>query len=549
MDQPPRLAPDLAALLLCCGNTALETLARPLRRLMPTFASHPVVQHFGPRLSHCPHLVAGFIERYVAEELERPYGDPQADLAAATLSRNGMTLKDGVSLPEIESAVIDLHAAQEPRDDQEVLALALARLRRPFVKRARRAHLPLASTPLFLRQEKTPVASEQGWIAPDNLWGLIENRLGEMPFLKEFFNKVVDEQQRIGKVNILIAGKTGVGKSTLVNAIFGQHVAPTGAGRPVTEEIHWYEPLGIPVRLCDTKGLELANFESILADVEGEIGRGARTGKVEERVHILWLCISEPGARVEEGERRLATICEKHHIPIIVVLAKAIGPRSFGETVRTLLPEAKTVIRVLAEDWEGDPPRPKFGLADLVRATHDLLPEATQNAFDAAQRIVMERKRPRALTAVRTAAATAAMAAATPLPVADAAGVLAVNIGMIASVSVLMGVQMSSANIRTIAGSILGAMAVTGGWRLMAGELLKFIPGIGSVAGGVITSAIAASSTYGLGYAYIEFLCRFHASEQRMPDGDELRNGFRRFWEIWEHKEMKPTAPEKPIPY
>ena len=72
-----------------------------------------------------------------------------------------MTLKDGVSLPEIESAVIDLHAAQEPRDDQEVLALALARLRRPFVKRARRAHLPLASTPLFLRQEKTPVASEQ----------------------------------------------------------------------------------------------------------------------------------------------------------------------------------------------------------------------------------------------------------------------------------------------------------------------------------------------------------------------------------------------------
>ena len=111
MDQPPRLAPDLAALLLCCGNTALETLARPLRRLMPTFASHPVVQHFGPRLSHCPHLVAGFIERYVAEELERPYGDPQADLAAATLSRNGVTLKDGVTLPEIESAVIDLHAA------------------------------------------------------------------------------------------------------------------------------------------------------------------------------------------------------------------------------------------------------------------------------------------------------------------------------------------------------------------------------------------------------------------------------------------------------
>ena len=33
-----------------------------------------------------------------------------------------------------------------------------------------------------------------------------------------------------GKLNILVAGKTGQGKSTLINGILGREVAPEGAG-------------------------------------------------------------------------------------------------------------------------------------------------------------------------------------------------------------------------------------------------------------------------------------------------------------------------------
>ena len=43
------------------------------------------------------------------------------------------------------------------------------------------------------------------------------------------------------KTNILIAGKSGVGKSSLLNYIFGEEVSPTGAGKPVTAEgLHEY---------------------------------------------------------------------------------------------------------------------------------------------------------------------------------------------------------------------------------------------------------------------------------------------------------------------
>ena len=39
-----------------------------------------------------------------------------------------------------------------------------------------------------------------------------------------------------GHVNILIAGRSGVGKSTLINAIFQGNLATTGQGRPVTQD-------------------------------------------------------------------------------------------------------------------------------------------------------------------------------------------------------------------------------------------------------------------------------------------------------------------------
>jgi predicted GTPase len=39
-----------------------------------------------------------------------------------------------------------------------------------------------------------------------------------------------------GRVNIVIAGRIGVGKSTLINSIFQGRMADTGQGRPGTKE-------------------------------------------------------------------------------------------------------------------------------------------------------------------------------------------------------------------------------------------------------------------------------------------------------------------------
>jgi uncharacterized protein (DUF697 family)/GTP-binding protein EngB required for normal cell division len=542
MRQPVRWAPDLTGFLLCCGDRELDLLAAPLRQIDPEFRVHPVVLHVGSRLSRCPHLIAEAIERAVERFPYRPYQDVQADLAAATLTASGQQPKAQTSLYELEADVIRVFGSRRHRNDLEELALGLARMRRPFVSRARLLGVDVAACePLFITDKVTGMPADHENASAPTLWAAINNVLGNLPFLREILRTMDEELQKLGRVNILIAGKTGVGKSTLVNAIFGESVARTGMGRPVSDGIRWYEPKGLPVRLCDTQGLELEDFGKILAGLEAEIERGIASGKIEDRVHVLWLCILEPEKRVQTGEKRIVELCQRHKIPAIVVLTQAIGPREFAAVAKELIPEAKAVVRVLAEGWE-DPVKPAFGLSDLVRATDDVLPEATRNAFDSIQQILLGRKRRRALDAVAAASATAAAAAWTPIPVADAGAVLAVNVGMIATISAIMGIQMSYENVKTLGVTMVGAMAAAGGGRLIAGELLKLVPGIGSLAGGTITSAIAASATYGLGYGYVEFLCAFHSAEHRMPDGDEIRDGFTTFWQSYEQKDRKPPG-------
>ena len=61
----------------------------------------------------------------------------------------------------------------------------------------------------------------------------------------------------MGRFNLAIFGKTGVGKSTLINAIFGEEVARTGIGEPVTHGSHLYLDKVGHLGIVDTQGLEV----------------------------------------------------------------------------------------------------------------------------------------------------------------------------------------------------------------------------------------------------------------------------------------------------
>ena len=59
---------------------------------------------------------------------------------------------------------------------------------------------------------------------------------GSTDWFRDSFRTEYEKQNAaLGRFNLAIFGKTGVGKSTLINAIFGEEVARTGIGEPVTQ--------------------------------------------------------------------------------------------------------------------------------------------------------------------------------------------------------------------------------------------------------------------------------------------------------------------------
>jgi predicted GTPase len=65
----------------------------------------------------------------------------------------------------------------------------------------------------------------------------MKNMVGNFNIIDDIMHKTENEIKNIKPISILLIGKTGVGKSTLINRIFRENLAETGIGRPVTKHL------------------------------------------------------------------------------------------------------------------------------------------------------------------------------------------------------------------------------------------------------------------------------------------------------------------------
>lgn len=84
-----------------------------------------------------------------------------------------------------------------------------------------------------------------------------------------------------------------------------------------------------------------------------------------------------------------------------------------------------------------------------------------------------------------------------PLPIADLLAVTGIQLDMIRQLCHLNGVDFKDTSGKAIVSSLTGSTAA----RLTAGAV-KFIPGIGSVVGGLTMSVLSGASTYALGQVF-----------------------------------------------
>jgi uncharacterized protein (DUF697 family)/predicted GTPase len=327
--------------------------------------------------------------------------------------------------------------------------------------------------------------------------------------LSETISKaVMDTLKERGHVNILIAGKPGVGKSTLINAVFEGNLAETGIGRPVTTHTKEYSKEGVPLRLYDTRGLELKEYKEILNELEVFIKRTNNDTDPQNHIHVAWLCINEESRRVEKAETDLCEMLSRNNMPVIGIITSAISDNGFKNEVQKLLPSAKNVVRVNSIPKvldEGLVIKPS-GLTNVVEITMSVVPEAFRMAFVASQKVSVQQKIDRANEVVAIAAIAAGAAAANPIPFSDAVLLVPIQVGMLAKITGAFGLKVQEGFLSTLVSSTITGVGATIVGRTIVTNLLKFFPGVGTVLGGVIAGTTAAAVTAAFGKAYIAAL-------------------------------------------
>lgn len=98
--------------------------------------------------------------------------------------------------------------------------------------------------------------------------------------------------------------------------------------------------------------------------------------------------------------------------------------------------------------------------------------------------------------AIDTAAAAAAAAGTLPIPMSDTIPITAAQIGMVVKLGKVFDLTISE----TVAKTILGLGLTQQAGRAIVANILKCIPGAGTVIGGVIGGATAATLTEALGW-------------------------------------------------
>ena len=333
-----------------------------------------------------------------------------------------------------------------------------------------------------------------------------------------------------GHVNVLIAGRTGVGKSALINSVFQGNFATTGQGRPVTKNTREYKKEGIPLSIIDTRGLEMADFSETLEALKSLVSERSRNTDHNKHIHVVWVCIAEDSRRIEPAEEALVKMLADHGIPVIAVITKARSDKGFRATVLQMLPNVVNAVRVRAirEELDEGIILPAMGLEDLIALTMQVVPEGIKRAFTAAQKVDIELKKTQSHAIVAGAAASAAGVAAAPIPFSDALGIVPIQIGMLAGISTTFGLSIDKTFLSTIVGSIVTGAGATLVGRSIVSSLLKIIPGVGSVAGGTIAAATAGAITTAFGEAYIAALAMLFAKNNgEPPTSEEVAEAFK----------------------
>jgi len=339
-----------------------------------------------------------------------------------------------------------------------------------------------------------------------------------------------------------LVGRRGSGKSSLINAIFGEQVAKVGHEKAQTGRPKWYMHRGArgALEFLDTRGLQEGHAPDEADEAESALDSIFSEIKKQCPDAVLFLVkATEADAAIDEDLAQLTTLNKRMYdlhgarVPILAVLTQCdvLEPKNValhrqddcdpadwreksdrvkrlenqvGDKIRAqpALRDAYVVTLGVScyQSWRTDGSRrgdDRWRVTDLVEYLFEELPkEARIELVRLAQVRKLQLKI--AKTLITLVASACAGLAATPIPVADIVPITSLQVALIAGIGYISGRTLT---LKT-AGEFLTALGVNVGAGFVLREgaraLIKFVfPGGGSL----ISAGVAFAGTVGIGAA------------------------------------------------
>ncbi|EOJ8669324.1 TPA: GTPase [Providencia stuartii] len=373
-------------------------------------------------------------------------------------------------------------------------------------------------------------------------------------FENNTFNENIAENEAFGKkekIKILIAGASGVGKSALINAVFGDDIVDSGVGKPVTQQL---EKIIIPKKglvLWDTKGIESKDYKKTIKQLKNDLKENfnndeasskflsnltskilPNNSKIKDTLDLVWLCIDSNCSRFEGRDEELIKIINELNIPIVIVFTKSLGCDD-NDFVNEVKSEVNKIIKnkvnfipvnSIARNVMGTT-IPAFGINDLIDSSKEFLSEIKANALNKAQefdpKLKLAAMEEAASIKVNFAVKAAGTAGLSPIPGSDAPLIAAIQSKMIYDINAEFELTSEEAHAIPVITGLLGMTALAQVGKSIVSNTLKLIPVGGSIVGGVVSGVTAAAITKAVGHAYIQVLkTRFNEETMKveLPD-------------------------------